>query len=229
MNDEVPQPVVSRWADVADVPFDEPVFLLDEGYLPTDLSNASVVLPNQSGERARELLILGAARVLLADASLMDSSLIGQLATEFGSERVGVWVPAKRMEISWTLDSVSNADFKCLTPSIGKPGWEVLKSDNSRTGTEVGWWIGQMLLLGASVTLVSVDMEGEADFDSCAELIERFGERLWLTPLHDREPDLQSWVQYGNAGNLVLPKGTTYAETAPTTQEVSAPETPATP
>lgn len=229
MSDEVPQPVVNRWADVADAPFDEPVFLIDEGYLPTDLTNASVVLPNQGGERARELLILGAARVLLADAALMDSSLIGRLATEFGSERVGVWMPAKPMEISWTLDSVSNADFKCLTPSIGKPGWEVLKSDDSRTGTEVGWWIGQMLALGASVALVSVDMESEADFDSCAELIERFGERLWLTPLRDNEPDLQAWVQYGNAGNLVLAKDTTYAETAPATLEVSALETPATP
>jgi hypothetical protein len=202
---ETSQLTVRRWAEPAEAPAGATVFMLDGADLPADLSNIMVVVPEAGAARARHLLAAGAHKVLLGEAALLDSSTVKQLADEFGSERVGVWLPAKRMEVSWSLDLDSNADFRCLTPSVGTPSWEVLRGDGSRTGTEIAWWAEQMLGLGASLALVGVfDFEHDQDLNICAGLVERFGNRLWLTPLGNMEADLVPLVRFGRARQLAL-------------------------
>ncbi|PIQ09777.1 MAG: hypothetical protein CO125_04490 [Hydrogenophilales bacterium CG_4_9_14_3_um_filter_59_35] len=214
MNESTPEITLRRWAKPAGVPFAEPVFLFDGDDLPEDLTRVSVVLRSAGRERARALLARGAARVLPGEAALLDGSLIETLSREFGAERVGVWVPARRMEVNWALDFTSNADFRCVTPSYAKPAWEVLKSDGSRSGTEAGWWTGQMLERGASLALLGADIADDADLNLCAELVEQFGSRLCLTPLADFGADLLPWVLYGQARNLAIPDNEFYDEAA---------------
>jgi hypothetical protein len=225
-NSEASQLIIRHWAVPSGSPFDEPVFVLDRADLPADLSNIMVVMPEAGPARARQLLAAGAHKVLLGDAALLDSSVIEQLADGFGSDRIGVWLPAKRMEVSWGLDLDSNADFRCLTPSVGAPSWEVLKGEGGRTGTEIGWWTEQMLALGASLALVGAfDLEDDRDLNVCAGLVERFGPRLWLTPLGDPEADLTPVVRFGKLRQIVLPTGRDDAAVAALQQALSAEET----
>lgn len=206
MNQAMPEITLRRWVEPEDGPFvAEPVFLFDSDDLPEELSHVSVVLRSAGLERARELLERGAERVLPSEAALLDSSLVENLSREFGSERVGVWVPARCLEVSWVLDLHSNADFRCVTPSYAKPAWEVLKSDGSGSGTDAGWWLAQMLQRGASLALLGVDIADDIELNLCAELAEQFGACLWLTPLANPETDLLPWVQFGQARNLVIP------------------------
>jgi hypothetical protein len=212
-----PEITLCRWAKPEDGPFAEPVFIFDGDGLPEDLAHVSVVLISAGRERARELMARGAARVLLGEAALLDSSLIETLSKELGADKVGVWVPALRMEVSWALDITSNADFRCVTPSCGKPAWEVLKSDGSRSGTDAGWWLGQMLERGATLALLGADVADDTGLNLCAELAEQFGTRLWLTPLADLDADLLPWIRYGQARNLAIPDIEHYDEAALTT------------
>lgn len=214
MTQAVSEITLRRWAEPEDSPFAEPVFLFDSDDLPEELSHVSVVLRSAGRERARELLERGAERVLPGEAALLDSSLIEHLSREFGSERVGVWVPARRLEVSWALDQHSNADFRCVTPSYAKSAWEVLKSDGSRSGTDAGWWLGQVLERGASLALLGADIADDTDLNLCAELMEQFGTCLWLTPLANPEADLLPWIQFGQARNLAIPHGEHYDEAA---------------
>ena len=214
MSGPIPEITLCRWANPDGGPFAEPVFFFDGDDLPEDLTQVSVVLRAAGRERARQLTARGAARVVLGEAALLDSSLIETLSKELGAERVGVWVPAQRLEVSWALDITSNADFRCVTPSSAKPAWEVLKSDGSRSGTEAGWWLGQMLERGASLALLGADIADDNDLNLCAELVERFGSRLWLTPLKNPQADLLPWIRYGQARNLVIPAIEYYDEAA---------------
>lgn len=214
MTQAMPEITLRRWAKPGDSPFGEPVFLFDSDDLPEELSRVSVVLRSAGLERARELLARGAERVLPSEAALLDSSLIEDLSQEFGSERVGVWAPARRLEVRWALDLHSNADFRCVTPTFAKPAWEVLKSDGNGSGTDAGWWLGQMLERGASLVLLGVDIADDADLNLCAELAEQFGACLWLTPLANPEADLLPWIQFGQARNLAIPNSEHYDEAA---------------
>ncbi len=162
--------------------------------------------------RANELLALGAGRVLLADAALQDSSAVGRLVQQHGADRVGIWLPVKRRQVSWALDYTSNEDFRCLTPSIGRACWEVLLSDGGATGTDAEWWLGEMLAQGAGTALISVDMQDDGDLNICAGLTETHGEKLWFTPRECPDADLEPWVRYGHARRLVLPVGHVYDE-----------------
>lgn len=214
MSGPIPEITLCRWANPDDGPFAEPVFIFDGDDLPENLTQVSVVLRAAGRERASQLMARGAARVLLGEAALLDSSLIETLSREYGAEKVGVWVPAQRLEVSWALDITSNADFRCVTPSSAKPAWEVLKSDGSRSGTEAGWWLGQMLERGASLALLGADIADDNDLNLCAELVERFGSRLWLTPLKNPQADLLPWIRYGQARNLAIPAIEYYDEAA---------------
>jgi hypothetical protein len=205
---EIPKVTIHYWAN-HDMPrLDEIMFMMDAEDLPQDLSMTVIVVPEASAVHAKELLIAGAQKVLLGDAALLDSALVKQLADEFGKERIGVWLPAKRMEVSWSLDLDCNADFRCLTPSLCAPSWEVLKSDGTRTGTEVGWWMEQMFSLGASLALVGAfDLQDDQDLNICAGLTERFGLHFWLTPMGDEVAHLAPAVRFGSVTQLVLSDG----------------------
>lgn len=169
------------------------------------LESAGVVLPIQGAARAAELLASGVRRVLLGEAALADDSIVPGLAGRFGADRVGLYVPARRIEVSWSFETVSNADFKVLAPSVAAPAWEVLRSDGTRTGTQALWWIGEMVKLGASSVLLRVDIDDDADLNLCADCFERFGERVWIGPLASNVRAFEEWVHYGHARQFALP------------------------
>lgn len=194
-----------HWADADSLVGAEPVVIFDGDGLPDELVGVSVVLRAGGRERAIELAGRGAVRVLIGEPAVLDSELIKTLSDELGTEKVGVWVPVRRRHISWTMDIVSNADFRCLTPSYGKESWEVLMNDGSGTGTDADWWIGQMFERGASQALVGADIKDDIDLNNCAGLVELFGASLWVTPLLDPEADMLPWVQFGQVSNLVVP------------------------
>jgi hypothetical protein len=164
-----------------------------------------VVLARGGLAQARARLAAGARQVLLADAALRDISVIRSAVAEFGAPRVGAWLPVKRIEVCWSLDSQSNGDFKCMVPTNPQAGWEILNSDMERTGTEVGAWIEQLARLGVTTVLISVDMQDDRDLDLCAGFMERFGTRLWFSPLTASDADLATWVEFGQVSRLVLP------------------------
>lgn len=162
-----------------------------------------VVLPCGSEAEARLWLERTAARVYLGEAALGDSDLVPRLAREFGGGRVGVYVPARRMAVSWSLDTVSNADFRVVVPSICEPCWEILTVDGRGTGTQVAWWVGEMLKRGAVGALVRTDVNDDADLNILAALVEQCGERLWVGPLKQTGPDLEAWVTRAKVSQLV--------------------------
>ena len=194
----------AEWTTDGDLAPDGMYFLGEGEELPESLQHINIVLRQGGEARAVELLALGAARVLLADAALLDSAVIARLAQEYGSERIGVYLPARKMGVSWVLETVSNEDFNCLTPSYGKPAWEVLLNDGSGTGTDVEWWLQEMFNLGASIALVAMDMQDD-DLNICAGLVESYGDKLWFAPLHQPDADLEPWVRYGQVRQLLLP------------------------
>lgn len=169
------------------------------------LGLAGVVLPVEGEGRAAALLDAGAARVFIGEAALSDCGVVERLATRFGTERVGIYARARRMEVGWSFETVSNADFKVVTPSVCEPSWEILRADGSRSGTRVHWWLGEMMKRGASAALLRVDLRDDADLNLCAGLVEELGERLWLGPLDDAVPALADWVAYGKLVRIVLP------------------------
>lgn len=196
---------LAHWSDVGGLPAEGMSFMRDSDALPESLQQITIVLDRGTEARACELLARGTERVLLGDAALLDSAVVGRLVQQYGSERVGVWLPVKKTLVSWVMDCVSNEDFNCLTPSVGKPGWDVLMSDGASTGTDAGWWVGEMLALGASMALISVDVQDDADLNICAELMEGYGEHLWFSPWQEPNADLEPWVRYGQIRKLVLP------------------------
>lgn len=202
---EQPDLILAHWA-VAGEPSPEGVrFMRDSNQLPESLEQITIVLDQGTEARASELIALGAERVLLADAALLDSTAVARLVQQHGAERVGVWLPVKKRQISWAIDYISNEDFNCLTPSFGKAGWEVVKSDGTSTGTDAEWWVSEMLSLGASMVLISVDAQDD-DLNICAGLMENHGKKLWFTPWQLPDADLEPWVRYGRVRRLVLPE-----------------------
>lgn len=155
--------------------------------------------------RAAALLEAGAPQVLLGEAVLSDADLPLRLAARFGAERVGLFVPARRMAVSWSFDTVSNADFRVVTPSLCEPGWEIRRADGSATGIRVDWWLGEMKKRGISTALVQVDILDDTDLNLCAGLVEDLCEGLWIAPAGQGEPALADWVRYGKAARIALP------------------------
>jgi hypothetical protein len=166
---------------------------------------AGVVLTRGPEARARQLLREGAPRVYLGEAAFADGSALERLAAEFGPGRVGAYAAARRMAVSWTLESESNADFRFMAPSRCDPCWEVLSGASEGTGTEVGWWLGAMSGLGAASLLLRADVRDDTDLDILARIAERHGERLWFGPLEDAEPALADWIDRAGVRRLALP------------------------
>lgn len=184
-----------------------PAFLFDRNMIPADPRRIEgVVAPERGKDALRQLLLAGAPRVYVGEAALLDGSLVEALAAEFGAERIGLYLPLRRMQVNWSMDAVSNADFRVMTPSVCEPCWEILRADGSRSGTHAAWWIGEMFRLGASSALLCVDMTDDADLNILAGLTERWGERLWLAPLADPAPDFAAWVELAGARRLAAPE-----------------------
>jgi len=195
----------ARWMATDELSAAEGCFIEDTPDLPDTLGQVSVATGSGDEARVGELLARGAARVLVGDLALRDSAAVERLAGLHGADRIGIWVRAVRGEISWTLaEKAPNAGFKCMQPSIGQPGWDVLMTDGSATGTDAEWWIGQMLGKGISMALISVDLQDE-DMNICATLLLEHGAALWFSPLHEPDADLEPWVHWGQVRQLVLP------------------------
>jgi len=196
---------LARWANAEELPVEGMCLVHDSADLPESLAGVTVVLGNGAEARVAELLARGAERVLLGDLALLDSSAVERLVAQHGGERIGIWVRSARTDISWVLaDEAPAAGFKCMMPSVGVAGWDVLKSDGSRTGTGTEWWIGQMLGMGVSTVLVSTDLE-DRDLNICAKLILDHGDKLWFSPRREPDADLEPWVRWGQVRQLVLP------------------------
>jgi imidazole glycerol phosphate synthase subunit HisF len=155
-------------------------------------------------QRATTLLNIGAPVVYIGEAALRDSGIVQRLAATFGPERVGVYAPAQRQSVSWSFETVSNADFRTVTPSHCEPAWEVLLADGSPTGTLVAWWLGALRDLGATQFLVRVAVNDDTDLNLCADLVERFGNALWLEPMAGGDLPLVDCTRYGQARQLAL-------------------------
>ena len=202
-----PAVTVRRIVTGLPTPGTEPAFLVDRPDLPADWSAVcGLLLPSQGEDRARELLARGSPGVYVGEAALLDSGVIERLARDFGPQRIGVYVPAKRMGVSWRLDPVSNADFKVMTPSVCEPCWEILMADGRRTGTIASWWIEEMFKLGVSAALVRADIRDDADLNICATLGEQCGERLWMGPLEDEDSRFAEWVSLARVSRLAVPE-----------------------
>lgn len=166
---------------------------------------AGIVLPNGSEARAEYLLAAGARLVLIGEAALLDSSSIERLVEKYGKERIGLYVPVRNLAVDWSFETVSNADFKVVTPSLCEPTWEVLRADGSGTGTHAEWWIGQMVEHGAQTVLLHADIENDIDLNLCAGMVEKLGEQLWVAPRTNCAPPLADWIAFGQVRQLALP------------------------
>lgn len=197
---------VAECAELPDGVDPADVFAFDDERIDGKLAALAGVVLRAAGEtRAEALFAAGAARVFVGEAALRDSGVVERLAAKFGAGRVGVYVSARRIEVGWSFDTTSNADFRVVTPSQCEPGWEMLRADGSRSGVRVHWWLGEVMQRGAAAALVQVDLRDDADLNLCAGLVEDFGERLWLGPLDDAEPALDDWVGYGRIARMALP------------------------
>jgi len=165
---------------------------------------AGVILPTGDELRAATLLASGAACVFVGGAALCDSTVIDRLAARHGAERIGIYASVMRQTVSWSFETVSNADFKTITPSHCEPAWEVLRADGTATGTLAHWWLAAMREQGASRFLLRVDIVDDTDLNLCAGLIEELGDALWIGPLAEAMPNLADWVAYGQCRQIVL-------------------------
>ncbi len=194
-------------AQAEDAPVEaEVLFRFDQpGQAPRAQGGTTLILRRDGEARAAALLEAGVPQVLLGEAVLGDPELPARLGARFGADRIGLFVPARRMAVSWSFDSVSNADFRVVTPSLCEPGWEILRADGSATGVRVDWWLGEMTRRGAATVLVQVDIHDDTDLNLCAGLVEALDERLWIAPADRPEPALADWILYGKATRIALP------------------------
>lgn len=169
------------------------------------------VLPDAGAGRVEAVLAGHASPVLIGDAAVADGALIGRLAQGAGAGRLGVYVRAGRMPVSWSLDTTSNADFRCVTPSWCKPGWELLRADGQGTGTDVAWWLKEMFSAGAVCALIRMDIE-DGDLDVCATLNLQYPGKLWFEAPAELAGDLEAWIRYGKVRRVVLPDDGKYPE-----------------
>lgn len=187
-------------------PTREAQFLVDGPAVDSDVGQcAAIILSDANEARAEALLEAGAQQVLIGEAVLIDSGIIERLVTKFGKERIGLYVPVQNLAVDWAFETVSNADFKVVTPSICEPTWEVLRADGSGTGTHAEWWIGQMVERGAQTVLLCADIEDDIDLNLCAGLVEKLGDQLWISPRANCAPPLADWIAFGQIRQLALP------------------------
>lgn len=169
------------------------------------VARASVVLGAESEAIATSLLAAGVSKVFVGEAVLRDSGVLDRLLKRFGAARLGLHMPVQRQAVSWSFDTVSNADFRVVTPSLCEPAWEVLKADGAPSGIRANEWIDDMLQRGVQSVLLRADMGDDTDLNLCAGMVEMLGSKLWIAPLHDPTPAIADWVTYGQATQLALP------------------------
>lgn len=169
------------------------------------LARAGVVLGAESEATATALLNAGISKVFVGEAALLDSGVMDRLIKRFGTARLGLHVPVQRQAVNWSFDTVSNADFRVVTPSLCEPAWEVLRTSGEPSGIRVNGWLDALLRHGVQSVLLRADIRDDADLNLCAGMVETLGNKLWLAPLTDHAPEIADWIRYGQATQLALP------------------------
>lgn len=181
-------------------------WVCDSALAPAALPGlAAIWMPRQPAARARALLQRGARRVLLGDAALDDRDAVLGLASEFGADRVGLYVRARRQPNRWSFETSSNADFKTVTPSVCEPTWVVLRDDGTPTALSTHRWLASMQRAGIRSALVQVDIADDDDLNLCAGLVEMLGEQACFAPATQTAPALHEWVQHARVRSMALP------------------------
>lgn len=180
-------------------------------YVPTlavgfiSLARAGVVLGAESEAIATSLLAAGISKVFVGEAALRDAGVVDRLLKRFGAARLGLHVPVQRQAMNWSFDTVSNADFRVVTPSRCEPAWEVLRASGEPSGTLANGWLDEMLRRGVQSVLLRANIRDDTDLNLCAGMVETLGNKLWLAPLTDHVPAIADWIRYGHATQLALP------------------------
>lgn len=182
---------------------DHPLFMFDDETATPTCAGAHVVMERGALTRIETLLAAGACRVLLGEKALLDTALIQDAIARFGAQRIGLWLPARRMAVSWSINRESNADFSFIMPTCPVPRWELLLADGTGTGTDAAWFAREMARLGVEQLVISLHQASEDDLGVCAELNEEIGGRLWLT-FAAGQVDHAEWIGYGGVRRLIV-------------------------
>lgn len=193
-------------ADRADTAaFAAPLVFDTEQPLAAPATCTGVVAARADEARLAQLLEQGFARVFVGDAALADPEVISRLARRYGGGRLGVYARVRRMANQWSFDTVSNADFRIVAPSVCEPAWEVLRSSGEVGATHAHHWLERMARRGAHMVLLHTDLHDDADLNLCAGLVELFGDAVCFAPADDENPRLDEWVRYGQVRRIALP------------------------
>lgn len=169
------------------------------------VARAGVVLGAESEAIATALLDSGISKVFVGEAALRDAGVVDRLLKRFGAARLGLHLPVQRQAVSWSFDTVSNADFRVVTPSLCEPAWEVLKADGAPSGIRANVWLDDMLQRGVQSVLLRADIADNTDLNLCAGMVETLGSKLWIAPLRDAAPPIADWISFGQATQIALP------------------------
>lgn len=191
------------WTEAGSGNAEYPLFMLDDETATRRCEGARVISERGDLARAEALLAAGAAQVLLGEAVLLDTTLVQSAINRCGTERIGLWLPARRMEVRWALDRESNADFSFVMPSCPVPRWELLLADGSATGTDAAWFAREMANMGVATLVLALHGAQAEDLAIAAGLAEDLGTRLWLA-LRDDALDAAAWVRDAGIRQLVV-------------------------
>ncbi|WP_127474921.1 HisA/HisF-related TIM barrel protein [Sulfurivermis fontis] len=182
---------------------DHPLFMVDDETATPLCTGAHVVMERGALARIETLLAAGASRVLLGEKALLDTTMVQDAIARFGTQRIGLWLPARRMAVSWSLDRESNADFSFVMPTCPVPRWELLLADGTGTGTDAAWFAREMARQGVEQLVISLHQATADDLGLCAELSEELGDRLWLT-FAEGGSDPAPWIAHGGVRQLIV-------------------------
>lgn len=182
---------------------DHPLFMFDDETGTPVCNGAHVVMERGALARIETLLAAGARRVLLGEKALLDTALVQDAIERFGARRIGLWLPARRMAVSWSINRESNADFSFIMPTCPVPRWELLLADGTGTGTDAAWFAREMARQGVEQLVLSLHQSAPDDLGICAELCADLGERLWLT-VAAGQVDYTEWIGCGGVRQLIV-------------------------
>ncbi len=185
-----------------------PAYILDTEENSDNIKDCIVVSPTADRTKIRTLFTKGARQVLIGESVLVDKYLLQDMIKQYGKEKIGIWLPVRLTQRSWTLDRKSNVDFSFVSVSNPLPRWIVLKANGDMTDVDALTWVSEILKAGCSSIMVSIDEPQDEDLLACAEMSEIAGNKFWLNTDSSDIEEIRFWVQYGHVLQLVVPHET---------------------